>query len=965
MIFVELLLCSLSLLAAAGAHASQAAGLPLLPPPAAAHFANSPTPRIGVAPAPNATCETGACSTPPHPDPQDENGRRCHRAVRLQPYNCSYVRAQCAGYGDGVVNYVELYYCSDPSRRGAVLTGLALWIALLFIWLGVAASEYFSPNISTLAKLLRFPESLAGVTILALGNGAPDLSSTFGAVRAGSAAMAIGQIVGSASFIVGVVVCTITLAVPAFKVSRLPYLRELCFFIATVGLIAVVVLQERLSQGLAVCMVLLYALYVATVVATTYYEELVLRTGHLEGAGELSVDQYTRTNVQSISAEDSTNEHTHLLQSSIPVDPTAGIRGRRNTVGCIGTSVAQTDGDMWDLEPLIVGDLPSRALGGLLQQHRKSLLAAAECNDILEDIHRPSTHASPVSRAATGDSFALPLESSVGSEQGLPSNDPQALPATHRESAELLPPAPWDNYTMGSAAALQPAAMGEAPVNTVADTGGRVISPHHARLLADDRHTTQKANSTPGSIQQRSGILPPEHLDTLAVDVHGQRRLEPHLSLSQASSIANADAQTTKGTTRSSTRGTAPAGLFLSHTSASASAAILGSRSPALSLDSRSIVHGQAQTRCVAYSMSCKQLFGSEGSRLYAIVYACIPTLRHWLPGSTTSLKAFVAFSAFPVFLLTLTVPVVASLPGAEDDDDNCQWADAASSAGETADHPEAASARTDTGAQPLLHPPPGSSSLSVQSGAIHCGADWNAIRADFSWAEAAVSYMRSAISVSFLFYVLHLGGYLEPVPNGGARALVGCFVAVLSLLANYLSRACARWRPWARVVPCFLGFATGLVWVSVIADEIVSITQSLGLMLGLSEEILGLTIVGFGNSLGDLVTNLTLARMGFPMMALSACFGGPMLCLLLGVGVAACANMARAGPGGGSFEIPMTSPTVLVSAACLLINSLMFLVLIPCQGYYMTRGAGIAALLVYLVGMTVNIYLEQQQSRL
>ncbi|KAJ2359955.1 hypothetical protein IW150_007641, partial [Coemansia sp. RSA 2607] len=75
-----------------------------------------------------------------------------------------------------------------------------------------------------------------------------------------------------------------------------------------------------------------------------------------------------------------------------------------------------------------------------------------------------------------------------------------------------------------------------------------------------------------------------------------------------------------------------------------------------------------------------------------------------------------------------------------------------------------------------------------------------------------------------------------------------------------------------------------GLAWVYLIADEIVSITQALGVILDLSEEILGLTIVGFGNSLGDLVTNLTLTRMGYPMMAISACFGGPMLCLLLGV---------------------------------------------------------------------------------
>lgn len=32
------------------------------------------------------------------------------------------------------------------------------------------------------------------------------------------------------------------------------------------------------------------------------------------------------------------------------------------------------------------------------------------------------------------------------------------------------------------------------------------------------------------------------------------------------------------------------------------------------------------------------------------------------------------------------------------------------------------------------------------------------------------------------------------------------------------------------------------------------------------------------GNSLGDFVANVTMAKMGYPLMAMSACFGGPML---------------------------------------------------------------------------------------
>ncbi|KAF9984550.1 hypothetical protein BGZ65_000158, partial [Modicella reniformis] len=62
------------------------------------------------------------------------------------------------------------------------------------------------------------------------------------------------------------------------------------------------------------------------------------------------------------------------------------------------------------------------------------------------------------------------------------------------------------------------------------------------------------------------------------------------------------------------------------------------------------------------------------------------------------------------------------------------------------------------------------------------------------------------------------------------------------------------------------------------IAFVVTSILQAFGMIFGVSDAILGLTIFAMGNSLGDLVANITIARMGFPRMAFSACFGGPLL---------------------------------------------------------------------------------------
>jgi len=49
----------------------------------------------------------------------------------------------------------------------------------------------------------------------------------------------------------------------------------------------------------------------------------------------------------------------------------------------------------------------------------------------------------------------------------------------------------------------------------------------------------------------------------------------------------------------------------------------------------------------------------------------------------------------------------------------------------------------------------------------------------------------------------------------------------------------------------------------------------------------MGLTVLAFANSVGDLVANLAMAKAGMPGMAAGACIGAPTLNLLLGCGSA------------------------------------------------------------------------------
>lgn len=93
--------------------------------------------------------------------------------------------------------------------------------------------------------------------------------------------------------------------------------------------------------------------------------------------------------------------------------------------------------------------------------------------------------------------------------------------------------------------------------------------------------------------------------------------------------------------------------------------------------------------------------------------------------------------------------------------------------------------------------------------------------------------------------------------------------VVSLVLLAVLLLCTTEDRRPKYHYLLCFLGFIISIAWISTIAGEVVGVLKTVGVVLGISEALLGLTIFAAGNSVGDLVADITVARLGYPVMAL------------------------------------------------------------------------------------------------
>lgn len=160
-----------------------------------------------------------------------------------------------------VSSYIPYHnlYVKLPQWLGISL--LVLWLCFLFSFLGIVASDFFCPNLSTLASRLGLPEDVAGATMVGWANGAPDLFSTFASLKAGSGSLAIGELIGAASFICCIVAGSMVLVKP-FKIKRFNFFRDVGFFTLAVALSIFILRDGRIHEWEGKLMIGLYLLYV-------------------------------------------------------------------------------------------------------------------------------------------------------------------------------------------------------------------------------------------------------------------------------------------------------------------------------------------------------------------------------------------------------------------------------------------------------------------------------------------------------------------------------------------------------------------------------------------------------------------------------------------------------------------------------------------------------------------------------
>lgn len=102
-------------------------------------------------------------------------------------------------------SYVTIYFCSFGGSPLPFGFTCALLLSVLICALGSTADVFFIPQLNYLSALLRLPPDVAGITLLALGNGAPDVFTAVAVARETDFPLLLSDMLGGSVFTATVV----------------------------------------------------------------------------------------------------------------------------------------------------------------------------------------------------------------------------------------------------------------------------------------------------------------------------------------------------------------------------------------------------------------------------------------------------------------------------------------------------------------------------------------------------------------------------------------------------------------------------------------------------------------------------------------------------------------------------------------------------------------------------------------
>lgn len=162
---------------------------------------------------------------------------------------------------------------------------------------------------------------------------------------------------------------------------------------------------------------------------------------------------------------------------------------------------------------------------------------------------------------------------------------------------------------------------------------------------------------------------------------------------------------------------------------------------------------------------------------------------------------------------------------------------------------------------------------------------------------------------------------------------------------------------PIGAAVTAAVGFVVAAMWIDTFASEVVGLVEYLGILSGIDTAILGVTVMAWGSSIGDMATNTAMARKGLGNMAITACYAGPVFNILVGLGLGFLTWIADSKNKLKVVPVEL-SPAVAAGAAFVVMNAVGIIVFGLLNGNQLPPWYGKFMLVFYGVFLVLSVAL-------
>lgn len=153
------------------------------------------------------------------------------------------------------------------------------------------------------------------------------------------------------------------------------------------------------------------------------------------------------------------------------------------------------------------------------------------------------------------------------------------------------------------------------------------------------------------------------------------------------------------------------------------------------------------------------------------------------------------------------------------------------------------------------------------------------------------------------------------------------------------------------------IAFVMSVFWISTIAGELLNCLAALGAILELPPAVLGLTVLAWGNSVGDLVADVAVAKAGQPAMAMAGCFAGPMFNMLVGLGTALVMQTANVYPNAYELHFHLG---IVIAFVFLLLSLMGSLLVITWYRFRVPRFWGFCLVGLYIIFTAISLLIAK-----